>query len=186
MEFLDWENYVRPADLAVAAHKARSAASFIAQKERIGRLCRAVRPRSVVCMGAGYLNDIPLEDLIAINADVYFAEWIDRWLTGSTVPGPGAVVGHRFEATCATAVEAAKLAECCGTQWDEQRWLAARLREAAAAWEPLVGPTVVVVLREVLGGSTMDEEVVASLVGVPAWLSGDLDSSAAARPDATA
>src|SRR5688572_11457389 len=77
MEFLDWKNYVRPADLAVAAHKARSAASFIAQKERIGRLCRALRPRSVVCMGAGYLNDIPLQDLIAINADVYFSEWIE-------------------------------------------------------------------------------------------------------------
>jgi hypothetical protein len=77
MQFLDWENYVRPAELAVAAHKARSAATFAAQKARIGELCRVLRPPIVVCMGAGYLNDIPFEDLIAIDADVYFAEWVD-------------------------------------------------------------------------------------------------------------
>jgi hypothetical protein len=61
MQFLDWENYVRPAELAVAAHKARSAATFAAQKARIGELCRVLRPPIVVCMGAGYLNDIPLD-----------------------------------------------------------------------------------------------------------------------------
>lgn len=77
MQLLDWEDYLRPADLAVAAHKAKSAATFAAQKENIRKLSRILKPRSVVCMGAGYLNDIPLDELIAADADIYFAEWID-------------------------------------------------------------------------------------------------------------
>lgn len=77
MPGLDWESYLKPAELSVAAHRARSVAAFAGQKENIGKLCRLLQPRTVLCLGAGYLNDIPTEDLIAAGADIYFAEWID-------------------------------------------------------------------------------------------------------------
>jgi hypothetical protein len=101
---------------------------------------------------------------------VFFSEWVDRWLMGDRLPGPGAVAGRRFEATCFTPAEAMAWAGRCGRQHPEEAWLAARLREAAAAWELVAGPRVVVVLREAVGGSTTDEEVQESLQGVPAWL----------------
>jgi hypothetical protein len=102
---------------------------------------------------------------------VYFCEWIDRWLMGDQVPGPGVIAGRRFQASCMSPEEAVEWAGRCGGQFPEQLWLAARLREAAEAWRPAVGPSVVVVLREVLGASSTDEEVLASLHGVPLWLS---------------
>jgi len=74
---LDWECYLKPPTIPVAAHRAKSAAAFAGQKATIGKLCSILHPGTIVCMGAGYLNDIPAEDFIAINADIYFAEWID-------------------------------------------------------------------------------------------------------------
>lgn len=102
---------------------------------------------------------------------VYSCEWIDHWLMGDEVPGPGAVPGNRFEATCGTRAEAALWADRCGVQFPEQHWLAARLREAAEAWRPLVHDGVVVVARQVLGASTTDEEISATLETVAAWVS---------------
>lgn len=77
MPGLDWQSYLKPVAPSVAAHRARSAEAFACQKENIGKLCRILHPRTVVCMGAGYLNDIPVDDLIAIDADIYFAERIE-------------------------------------------------------------------------------------------------------------
>ena len=77
MQILDWESYLRPSTVSAAEHKAISAAAFASQKETIGKLCQILHPQSVVCMGAGHLNDIPLESLIAGNADIYLVEWID-------------------------------------------------------------------------------------------------------------
>jgi hypothetical protein len=101
---------------------------------------------------------------------VYFAEWVDRWLSGNLVPGPGSVTGRRYEATCLSPAQADGSAKGCGQQFTEQQWLASRLREAAAAWGSVAEHRVLVVLREVLGGSTTDEEVRASLGVVPEWL----------------
>ncbi len=103
---------------------------------------------------------------------VYFSAWIDRWLMGDQVPGPGTVEGRRFQATCFSREEAVIWASRCGSQYQEQEWLAARLREAALAWKSLTDRAVVVVVREVFDGSTIDEEVQASLAVLPAWLSG--------------
>jgi hypothetical protein len=72
--------------------------------------------------------------------------------------------------TARTPEESATWASQCGDQFPEQRWLASRFQEASEAWRPLVVSTVIVVLREVLGGSATDEEVTASLKGVPQWL----------------
>jgi hypothetical protein len=101
---------------------------------------------------------------------VYFAEWVDRWLMGDTVPGPGSVAGRLYEATCLSPDQAAAWAGRCGRQFPEQRWLASRLREAAAAWAGVAQPRAIVVLREILGGSTTDDEVLASVAVVPDWL----------------
>lgn len=101
---------------------------------------------------------------------VYFCEWIDRWLMGDQVPGPSAIEGRRFQAVCLTPEQAIARAEKLGTQFDEQVWFAARLREAADGWELLVAKRAVVVIREVLDGSTLDEEVVAASRAIPDWL----------------
>jgi len=101
---------------------------------------------------------------------VYFCEWVDRWLMGDLVPGPRAVRGDCFEAACLSPAEAAAWAGRCGGQFPEQVWLAARLREAAEAWQPLAGSPAIVVVRQVLSTSATDQELMASLSGVPSWL----------------
>lgn len=102
---------------------------------------------------------------------VYFCEWIDRWLMGDRVPGPDALEGRRFQAVCLTPDEAIAWAEKLGIQFDEQVWFAARLREAADGWGLVVEKRAVVVIREVLDGSTLDEEVVAASRAISDWLS---------------
>jgi SAM-dependent methyltransferase len=77
MPTLDWEDYLKPPNISAAEHKATSAATFASQRENISKLCRILRPHSVACMGAGYLNDIPLETLVANNADIYLVERVD-------------------------------------------------------------------------------------------------------------
>jgi hypothetical protein len=89
---------------------------------------------------------------------------------GNLVPGPNAVEGRRFQAACLSPEQAVAWASQCGDQFSEQEWLAARLREAAAGWGTVAEQYAVVVIREVLGGSTTDEEVQASLDSVPEWL----------------
>jgi hypothetical protein len=114
------------------------------------------------------------EQLRASSLDLpvlYFCEWIDRWLMGDALPRPKTICGERFEAVCLSAAEAAEHARRCSDQFVEQHWLAARLQEAAVAWQPLVTSATVVLLREPLGLSATDEEVVASLQGIPAWFS---------------
>jgi hypothetical protein len=56
-------------------------------------------------------------------------------------------------------------------QWTETDWFIRRLREAVEAWQDLVERAVLVVLRHVVNGSALDEEVTASLRINPAWLS---------------
>jgi hypothetical protein len=102
---------------------------------------------------------------------VYFAEWVDRWLMGNLVPGPGAVEGRRFQAACLSPAEALGWADRCGRQFAEQEWLASRLREAAAGWGGIAEPYSVVVVRETVGASVTDDEVEAVANRIPAWLS---------------
>jgi hypothetical protein len=55
--------------------------------------------------------------------------------------------------------------------------LAGRLREAAEGWGSVAEPLIVVVVREVLGPSTSDDELRAALQGIPVWLSGEYSSA---------
>ena len=102
---------------------------------------------------------------------LYFTEWFDLWLMSDTICGTEVVEGKHFEAWCGSRIEAAESADRLGEQYPEQRWLAARLREAAEAWQPLAESAAVVLLREVLGPTITDEEVRFSLRKMPEWLS---------------
>jgi hypothetical protein len=81
------------------------------------------------------------------------------------------VAGRRFEATVLSPAHALAWADRCGSQFAEERWLASRLREAATGWGEVAQSYLVVVMREVVGASTDEEEVRAALATVPVWLS---------------
>jgi hypothetical protein len=105
---------------------------------------------------------------------LYFTEWIDTWLLGNVLLGPQPFWARRFQTASFSREEAKAWAERCGEQFQEQVWLAARLREAAQVWQPLPSaPSVVVVIREVLGVSISDEDIIPSLGVVPSWLQMD-------------
>lgn len=94
---------------------------------------------------------------------VYYCEWFDCWSMGYDVQLGLFVEGKQFGARCGPRRDAMAWSEECGNQFPEQQWLAMRLCEAAEAWQLLAEPAVVVILRQVLGASYTDEEVVASL-----------------------
>jgi len=54
----------------------------------------------------------------------------------------------------------------------EERWYLLFLSEALAAWETLVQPGAIIVLRELLGATTEDSEIENSLARIPEWLGG--------------
>jgi hypothetical protein len=101
---------------------------------------------------------------------VYFTEWLDRWLMGDQVPGPGVVQGSRFQATCLSPAQAIEYAGQVINQHAEQGWLVSRLREAAAGWGGVAEPYAVIVVREVVGPSADDDEIKAAAESIPAWL----------------
>jgi hypothetical protein len=117
----------------------------------VDRLCTAVRANGL---------SLPV---------TYFAEWVDRWLMGDAVPGPGPFQGSRFQAAGLTPEQARAWADRCGSQFPEQEWLACRLREAADSGAAS-GRAMVVLIREVVGPSATDEEVREALGAVPGWL----------------
>jgi hypothetical protein len=100
---------------------------------------------------------------------------------GDLVPGPDAVVGGKYQAACFSPQQALEWASRCGDQFPERQWLASRLREAAAAWDGESGK-VVVVVREVLGSSSTDEEVKTALGVVPPWLAPSEDVTGSGVP----
>ncbi len=115
---------------------------------------------------------------------VYFIEWADlwsmgdlfhRWLTPPGQPRPPTIHADRFEIFGYAWPDDGRLAEHLSTagpqQWEESDWFVSRLSEAIEAWEHVVDRATLIVLREVVGGLTMDEEVLASLDHVPDWLS---------------
>lgn len=94
---------------------------------------------------------------------VYYCEWFDCWSMGDDIHFGKVIEGKQFEASCGSRPEAAAWIEQCGNQFPGQQWLATRLREAAEAWQTLAEPATIVILRQVLGPSYTDEEVMASL-----------------------
>lgn len=76
MQYISWGNYLYPAKSSTKEHRQISADMLAGQKENIRKLYHNLQPKVVVCMGAGYLNDIPVDDFVAGDTDIYFAEWM--------------------------------------------------------------------------------------------------------------
>lgn len=114
--------------------------------------------------------------LLRLNGDkpsvLFFDEWVDGWLMGDALPGPGAVLGREYQITYLEVEQVEAVAEQVGTQWVEQKRYASRLREAAGVWSPEGVDRVVVVIRLVVWGSYTNEEIVQSMAIVPEWLEG--------------
>jgi hypothetical protein len=79
MNELRWDEYrtarVDPAHYA-ACRQAHDSA-FLAQRRWIGDLVTRHRPRRIVCLGAGFLNDIPIEILLAHDRQTVLVDWIE-------------------------------------------------------------------------------------------------------------
>lgn len=115
---------------------------------------------------------------------VYYVEWSDlgsmgdlfgRWLTPSDNLNPLAIYASQYEIFWYALPDGGslsrRLASPGSQQWQESDWFVGRLREAVGAWQELTERAVVVVLRRVVGGLVLDEEITASLKCVPDWLS---------------
>jgi hypothetical protein len=75
-----WDEYVSTnlstVDLARCSHIFTPALS--AHRERIVSLLETLQPRRVVVMGAGYLNDIPLDSLLGVSDGLFLVDWIPQ------------------------------------------------------------------------------------------------------------
>ena len=53
-------------------------AAFATHKDNISRLINIIDPSSIAVLGSGYLNDIPLANLIQKDRKVFLVDWIDN------------------------------------------------------------------------------------------------------------
>lgn len=75
MSFLNWDEYLAAKGNFTDCRR-KCYDSFARQRERIRNLYSALSPRKVVCMGSGYLNDIPIEDFVAAGSSIFLVDWI--------------------------------------------------------------------------------------------------------------
>ena len=77
---LDWESYLsvaQPDEMAAQCRRA-CAPVFKNQRDNLGRLHGVIGPKRVACLGAGCLNDIPVDEFLRRGSEVYLADWIPR------------------------------------------------------------------------------------------------------------
>ena len=53
-------------------------AAFASHRVNISRLVKSLNPSSIAILGSGYLNDIPLYDLLEKDRKVYLVDWIEN------------------------------------------------------------------------------------------------------------
>lgn len=110
-----WDEYLQPPEAArdfARCHRDRGGA-FLAQRRIIRRIFTATAPKTVVCMGAGLLNDIPFRSFVRSGATLHLVDWvpgiIDTGIARSAIDtGPGglpdcvfcALDGARARAYC--------------------------------------------------------------------------------------
>lgn len=113
----------------------------------------------------------------------HFVEWIDRWSMGDLFSGwltpagrsvPMGIHANRFEIYGYPLPDGGKLSHALASaepqQFDEADWWIASLRHAVNAWEKLIPSATLLVLRQVVDGTALDEEIASSLQSCPAWL----------------
>lgn len=73
-----WDAYLHAPRLATEYAACRSACSsaFNAQRDQIRGVLETISPRTVACLGAGGLNDIPYRILIDAGVTLYLVDWI--------------------------------------------------------------------------------------------------------------
>lgn len=75
-----WDDYVA-SDLSpalLARCSAQTGPALRSQRERIASLLESVRPRRVAVMGSGYLNDVPLDELLGVAEQLYLIDWVPK------------------------------------------------------------------------------------------------------------
>ena len=110
---------------------------------------------------------------------VFFAEYVDSWSFCPPMLHIGEdaliqMVADRYELFCLQLPVDAELSRHLKQlrkkgQWPEDRLFGKLSIAVINAWRKVIDAGVVVYLREVLGASTLDEEVEDSLAEVPVW-----------------
>ena len=75
MSFLNWEEYLTPSG-GVETCRMKCRDSFKNQRERIRKLHKKRNPDTVVCLGSGCLNDIPVDDFVKSGCSIFLVDWI--------------------------------------------------------------------------------------------------------------
>jgi hypothetical protein len=103
------------------------------------------------------------------------ADEFPRWLSPPNCSRPIGVHANRFEIFAYGLPDGGRLANYLAgagsQQFPETDCFVVNLQDAVSAWEKLVPRATLVVLRHVVGGSALDDEVTASLNTPAPWLS---------------
>ncbi len=75
MALLDWDTYLTPKE-NVQDHRRRTSAAFVNQRSRISQVYKQFSPESVACLGSGYLNDIPVEEIVQGGSRLLLVDWM--------------------------------------------------------------------------------------------------------------
>jgi SAM-dependent methyltransferase len=129
MQTRAWHDYLKPPNISPAEHKAVSAAVFAQQRDVIQKLVQILHPHSVLCLGAGHLNDIPIETLVADDADIYLAEWVDG------------ITEQSFRHDLVTQIEQRFICLVCQCAGDPQKYCRSYRRDDGAAASPVRAQT---------------------------------------------
>ncbi len=75
---ISWEDYIGASKAGAQSVRCRAmcGASFAPVRDILTRIIAALAPRSVACLGAGVLNDIPFRDLVRAGVDLHLVDWI--------------------------------------------------------------------------------------------------------------
>jgi hypothetical protein len=75
---ISWEDYIGAPETRDQSRRCRElcGSAFEPLRDKLVRVIESFAPRSVACLGAGVLNDIPLRDLIRADVDLHLVDWI--------------------------------------------------------------------------------------------------------------
>lgn len=71
-----WDEYCRAPNTEYDSCSQRFRTTFAHQRANVERVITAVRPQTVVCLGAGVLNDIPYAKLLASGSTLHLVDWL--------------------------------------------------------------------------------------------------------------
>jgi hypothetical protein len=75
---INWEEYIGAPAAQMHSRQCRALCngSFEPVRDLVTRVIGGLAPRSIACLGAGVLNDIPLRDLVREAVDLHLVDWI--------------------------------------------------------------------------------------------------------------